>query len=91
MVSVLFSGVLDSIVDNDEGEEYGLSVVLLQRLGSGYRGETELGEVSFELVVGDAVGLFEARHAFSDLKVDPAVGTERAEVVLFNDFVWDVG
>ena len=57
----------------------------------GYRGETKLGEVSFKSVVGDAAGLLEAGHAFSDIEVDPAVGTERAEAVLFNDLVWDAG
>ena len=48
-----------------------------------------MGKVSFELVVGDAAGLFEAGHAFSDLHVDSAVQTERAEAVLVNNFVWD--
>ena len=45
----------------------------------------------FGLVVGDAAGLLEAGHAFLYLEVDPAVGTERAEAILFNDFVWDAG
>ena len=67
VVGVLFFDVLDAKVVNDEGEKYGLSVVLPQRRGSGYRGKTELGKVSFEFVVGDADGLFEAGHAFSDL------------------------
>ena len=48
VVGVLFSGVLDAKVVNDEGEKYGFGVVLPQRRGSGYRGETELGKVSFE-------------------------------------------
>ena len=65
--------------------------MLPQCRGSGYRGESELGEVIFELVVGDADGLLEAGHAFSDLKVDPDVGTERAEAVLFNYFICDAG
>ena len=65
--------------------------MLPQHRGSGYRDEFKLGEVSFESVVGDAAGLLEAGNDFSDLKVDPAVGTERAEAVLFNDFVWDAG
>ena len=66
-------------------------VLCFQRWGSRYRGKSELGEVSFESVVGDAAGLLEAGHAFSDLEVDPAVGTERAEATLFNYFVWDAG
>ena len=50
-----------------------------------------MGKMSFETVVGDAAGLFEARHAFSDLEVDPSVRIERAEVVLVNYFVRDAG
>ena len=41
--------------------------MLPQRRGSGYRGKTELGEVSFEMVVGNAAGLLEAGHTFLDL------------------------
>ena len=67
VVGVLFSGVIDAKVVNDEGEKYGLGGVLPQPWGSGYRGETELGEVSFESVVGDAAGFLEAGHAFSDI------------------------
>ena len=67
VVGVLFSDVLDAKVVYNEGEKYGFGVVLPQCRGSGYRGETELGKVSFELVVGDAAGLLEAGYAFSDL------------------------
>ena len=91
MVGILFPDVLHTKVVYDKGEKYGFGVVLPQRWGSGYRGESELGEVSFESVVGDAAGLPEAGHAFSDLEVDPAVRTEHAEAVLFNYFVWDAG
>ena len=49
------------------------------------------GEMSFESAVGNADGLLDSGHAFSDLKVDPSVRTERAEAVLFNYFVWDAG
>ena len=91
MVGVLFSDVLDAKVANDEGEKVRLGVVLPHRWSYGHRGKTELGEVIFESVVGDAADLLEAGHAFSDLEVDPAVGTERAEAVIFNDFIWDEG
>ena len=59
--------LLDAKVINDKGEKYGLGVVLPQRRGSGYRGKTELREVSFESVVGNAAGLLEAGHAFLDI------------------------
>ena len=58
-------------------------------LGTGAK--PNLAKVSFESVVGDAAGLLEARHAFTDLEVDPDVGNERAEAVLLNYFVWDAG
>ena len=67
MVGVLFADVLDPKVINNEGENYGIGVVLPERRGSGNRGKSKIGKVSFELVVGDAVGLFEAGNAFSDL------------------------
>ena len=89
MANVLFSDVLDAKVVYNEGEKYGFGVVLPQCRGSGYRGETELGYVRFDSVAGDAAGLLEAGHAFTDIEVDPAVGAERVEVVLLNYFVWD--
>ena len=67
VVGVLFSESTFGIVVNDEGEKYGLGVVLPQRRVSGYRGETELGEVRFESVVGNTAGLLEAGHAFLDI------------------------
>ena len=67
MVGVLFANVLDSKVINDERENDGLGGVLPERRGSGHRGKTKMGEVRFESVVGNAAGVFEAGHAFSDL------------------------
>ena len=67
MVGVLFAYVIDPKVMNNEGENDGLGGVLPERQGSGHRGKAELGEARFYLVVGDAAGLLEARHAFSDL------------------------
>ena len=67
VVGVLLSDVLDPKVINNEGENDGLGGVLPERRGYGNRGEAKMGEVSFEPVVGDAAGLFEDGHAFSDL------------------------
>ena len=41
--------------------------MILERRGSGNRGKAKMGEVSFDLDVGDADDLLEAGHAFSDL------------------------
>ena len=65
VVRVLFADVHNPKVINDEGENDGLGGVLSERRSSGNRGESRMGEVSFESVVGDAAGLFEAGHAFS--------------------------
>ena len=62
-----FFHVLDAKVVNDAREKYEFGVVLTQFRGSGYRGENELGEVSFESIIGDAAGLLEAGHAISYL------------------------
>ena len=67
VVGVLLAGVLDSKFINDEGENDGLGGLLPERSCSENRGETKMGEVSFQLVVGDVAGFFEAGRAFSDL------------------------
>ena len=67
VVGVLLAGVLDAKVINNEGENDGIGGVPPERSCSGNRGETKMGKVSFELIVGDAAGLFEAVRAFSDL------------------------
>ena len=91
MVSVLLANILDPKVVDDEGKSDGLGGVLPECRSSDNRGESKMGKVSFELVVGDSAGLFEARHAFSDLKVNPAVRNECEEVVLIDYFVRDTG
>ena len=67
VVGVFLSNVLDPKVINNERENYGLGGVLPELWGSGNRGEAKMGKVSFESVVGNAAGLLEARHDFSDL------------------------
>ena len=65
--------------------------MLPERRRSGNRGESKMGKARFELVVGDAAGLFEAGHTFSDLEVNPSVRIECARVVLVNYFIRDAG
>ena len=91
VVGVFHADVLDPKVVNDEGENDGLGGVLTECRSSGNRGESKMGKVSFEPVVGIAAGLFEAGHTFSDLEVNQAVRTECAVVVLVNYFIRDAG
>ena len=67
VVGVFLADVLEPKVINDKGENDELGCVLPECEGSGNRGESKVGKVRFEPVVGDAAGLFEAWHAFSDL------------------------
>ena len=67
VVRVFLANIIDPKVINDEGENDGLGGVLPESRGSGNRGKSKEGKVRFEPVVGDAAGLFEAGHAFSDL------------------------
>ena len=47
-----------------------------------------MGEVDFQPVIGNAAGLFEARHTFADLHIYPAVGAdEDVQVVLLDDII----
>ena len=76
MVGNLFGDILDTKVVDDEGESDGLGGVLPERTSSGNRGESKMGKMMSEPVIGDAAGLFEAWHAFSDLEVNSAFGTK---------------
>ena len=67
VIVFFIANVFDPKVNNNEGANDGLGGVLPERRGSGNRGEAKMGEVSFEPVVGNAAGLFEAGHSFSDL------------------------
>ena len=91
VVGVLLADLLDPKVFDTKREIDGLVGVLPERRSSGNMGESKMGKVIFEPVVGNAASLFEAGHAFSDLKVNPAFRTECAEVVLVDDFVRDTG
>ena len=91
VVGVFLVDVIDPKVVNDEVKNDGLGDVLPEHRSSGNRGEPKMGKVSFEPLVGNAAGLFEAGHAFLDLEVNPAIRTECVEVVLFDYFVRDAG
>ena len=67
VVGVFLADVIDPKLVYDEGENDGLGGVLPERKSSGNRGESKMGKVRFETVVGNAAGLFEAGHAFSDI------------------------
>ena len=91
VVGVFLADVLDPNVVDNGVENDGVGGMLPDCRSSGNRGEYKVGKVSFEPVIDDAVCLFEAGHAFSDIEVDPAIRTERAEVVLVDYFFRDAG
>ena len=82
VAGIFLADVLYPNVVNDAGENDGLGGVLPERRSSGNRSEYKECKVRFERVIGNAAGLFEAGHDFSGIEVNPAVRTERTEVVL---------
>ena len=91
VAGVFLADVLDPKVVNDAGENDGIGGVLPERRSSGNRSKYKVCKVRFERVIGNAAGLFEAGHDFSGIEVNPAVRTERTEVVLVDYFVRDSG
>ena len=64
--------------------------MLLKGEGTGGRRISKLGKVYFKLVIGNAAVLFETRHVFADIHIDPAVREDEAvQVVLLNDLLWE--
>ena len=88
VISILFANIFDAEVVNDKGEGDVTRRMISEGRGAGDRRISKLGYVDFQLVIGDAPGLFETRHAFADLHVYPAVGVDEAvQVVLLDDLV----
>ena len=56
VVGVLLADILDSKVVNNEGESDGIGGLLPERSSSGNRGESKMGKMSFEPVVGNVAG-----------------------------------
>ena len=88
MIIIFFADIFDAEVFDDKGE-YNVTRRMLPEVGAaGDRSISKLGEVDIQPVIGNAAGLFETRHAFANLHIDPAVGAdEAAQVVLFDDFI----
>ncbi len=63
--------------------------MLVERRSTLDRTVSKGDEVLSELVVGNASGLFEARHAFSDFNVDVSVVDKVKKMVLVNAFLRD--
>ena len=90
VISILFANIFDEKVVDDKGEGDVTRCMLPKGRGARDRCISKLDEVDFKPVIGNADVLFETRHAFADLHIDPAVGAdEAAQVVLFDDLVWE--
>ena len=81
---MFLSNVLDAEIVHDEGEGDGSGVVQPQI--------SKLFEMGGEAVIGDAPCLLQARHAFPDFHVNPAVWSgDVMEVVFLNEFTGNLG
>ena len=88
MISIFFSDIFDAKAVDDKGEGDVRRCMLPEVGGAGDRRIYKLGEVDFQLVIGNAAGLFDTRHAFADIHIDTAVRADEAtQVVLLNDLV----
>ena len=87
---MILANVLNAKIIDDKGKIDGASVVGPQGRSDGDGAIAVLGKVGGELIIGDTTGLFQPRHAFSDLHVNPAIGGgKRAQGVFVEDFVRD--
>ena len=91
VIIIFFADIFDAEVFDDKGE-YNVTRRMLPEVGAaGDRSISKLGEVDIQPVIGNAAGLFETRHAFANLHIDPAGRTDKsAQVVLLNDLVQKV-
>ena len=90
MISIFFSDIVDAQVVEAKGESDITRRMLPWGRDAGDRCISKMGKAYFQPVIGDAAGLFETRHAFADLHLDPAVRSDEAvQVVLLNDLVWE--
>ena len=88
VITIFFAKTIDTKVVDYKVEGDVTRHMLPDGRGVGYRRIAKLGKVDFEMVIGDAAGLFETWHAFVDLHIDPSVGAdETAQVVLFDNLV----
>ena len=70
--------IFDAKFVNDKGEGDVMRRMLPEGGSAGDRRISKLGEVNFKPVIDHVSVLFENRHAFADLFIDPAVGAHEA-------------
>ena len=88
VIRIFFANIFDAEVVNDEGRGDVMRHMIPEGMGAGDRRISKLGKVDFQPALGNVAGLFETRHAFSDIHVDTAIGSdEAAQVVLLDDIV----
>ena len=82
--------ILDAKVVHNKDKDDGPPLVMPQARGSGTL-VIAMGRKSFgEKVVGQFASLLEAIDAFCDLEVNPVIEGILGEIVLIDEFLWDV-
>jgi len=90
VVSVVVADVFDSEVVDYECEHDGLPLVAPEARSAFTLVVAFVGEMLSEEVLGEDAGLGEAVDAFANFEVYPAVVYVMQEVVLSDEFLWDV-
>ena len=89
VVGTLFLNIFDAKVVNHERKTDVQCRVIPKGRSVRYWSINRICEMCSEVVIGNAAGMFDTRHALSDLKVYPTVRASKAsKVVLVNDFGW---
>ena len=91
MINILLVGVLDSKIVDNEGEGEWACIVFPKAGREGHGCVTVGRQMFYKMVIGNASGLGEAVHPFSDFDVDVTVVDEGTEIVLGHDGVGDDG
>jgi len=82
---IVVGGVAYGKLIHDQGKAH-IPGVMLPEAGSEWAGVVPMGkEEALEVFVGDAAGLWEAIHAFSDFHIDMAIVDKVMELVVVHD------
>ena len=91
VVGVAFVCVLEAEVVNDEDKDEWSPIVAPESRCDGTLVVTVFGKSRGEEVIGELSGLLEAVDAFVNFEVDPTIVCVFGEVVLVDEFLWDIG
>jgi hypothetical protein len=89
VLSMVLANILHAKIIHNKGERDWTGDMLPKGSSAGDGCIVKLDEMGLQMVVDDASGLFEARHAFPNFQVGIAIMHERCGVVMIDNFDGD--